>query len=370
MRRFSTLLLTGILFSSSILPVAASTVDSKDSNQIIDALSDTTLDSALSASLEAYFDEDISEADKQKLKLVMSKLDEKHRQDVIHINRDGSVISNKSDNVKKFKEGNKEKLDATGKLNMSASDWGIRDINTIKPVNIESLSTGWKHPDDESENVNTGPYRRALSNVGYSRLVADVWLPKKGDGLYISNNGNEKAWAYTGAIDKDGDSIDIGLAYNYESGPNAWDETWGMAIKGANNVTLPAEKNFQGGQYITLDFYVWANNAVALFAAGYNRQGYYVGSTLTAELPWRYDFYANGEGMKVKRITSIAQLNQDLNSGSVFKYAHWSNVKIGQRYNPSISQDWGKFYGYPRNRILVDYTSQSDEKVWIQTAPF
>ncbi|WP_163857347.1 hypothetical protein [Paenibacillus elgii] len=357
MKRIPALIISAILLSTMAIPVAS-------------AKSNEELGPAESAALEAYIDKDIPESDRKKLKEVLSKLDEKHRENVIHINIDGSIISNRSSNLKSLKELNKNKLDRNGNLKINTEELVTKSIDADKEKGKVPalLGTGWKYPDYESENVKTGIYRRAVSNVGYSRLVTDIWLPKKGNGIYITDSSNEKAWAYTGAIDKDGDSIDIDLAYNYNDGPNPWDDVWGMTIHGAKEGTIvtPPEHNFQGGQSIVMDFYVYATNSVALFCAGYNRAGYYVGSTLTAELPWRYDFYGDGSGMKVKRITSIAQVNQNLNSGSEFNHANWTNVRIGQRYNPAQSQDWGLFYGFPRNQILVDYTSQSEEKIWLK----
>lgn len=318
-------------------------------------------------------DKALPEKDKEKIKEVMLKLDKGHRENVVHINEDGSVISNKKELLDEFKKINKDKLDNDGRLKLKPKDWVYQDTQTqvsekALPASVLS-STGWKNPDYESENANSGPYRRVLTGNGYSRLVTDVWVPKKSDGgIYMKSGTNDKAYVYTGAIDKNGKAIDIGLAYNYESGPYAWNESWGMFVKGAKDetITMPNIANFQGGQFVVMDFYVAATNYVALFCSGYNNAGVYGGGTLTAELGSSYSFYADGTGMKLKRITSIAQDPQNLSSGSELKYVHWTNVRIGQRYNPSESQDWGLFYGYKRTNVLVDYTSQNEEKVWIK----
>lgn len=318
-----------------------------------------------------FIDQGLPEKDKKKIKEVMLLLDKEHRENVIHINEDGSIISNRKQLLEDFKEKNKELLDSSGKFKERPANWIKNEVfPNDREQNFDSaslLSTGWKYPDYQSENVNSGPYRRVYSNVGYSRLVTDVWVPSRSSGIYMAS-GNDKAYVYTGAVDSNGKGIDIGLAYNYEQGPYKWNETWGVFIKGANDSTIdmPEEYNFVGGQSVVMDFYTWANNAVALFSAGYTKAGNYAGGTMTAELGSSYRFWIDGTGMKVKRITSIAQAPQNLNSGSELNYVHWTNVRIGQRYNPATSQDWGLFYGYPRTSILVDYTSQSDEKVWVK----
>lgn len=316
-----------------------------------------------------YIDKELADKDKKKIQEVMLKLDKEHRENVIHINEDGSVISNRKQLLEDFKEVNKHLLDSSGKLKAKPSEW-VKDemipndlTNTIMP---SLLSTGWKYPDYQSENVNSGPYRRVYSNVGYSHLATDVYVPSRSSGINMT--GTDKAYVYTGAVDSNGKGIDIGLAYNYEQGPYPWNETWGMFIAGAKAGTIqfPNEFNFVGGQSIAMNFYVTATNAVAMYSAGYNKIGNYVGGTMTAELGSTYNFNVDGIGMKVKRITSIAQSPQNLNSGSELNYVQWIDVRIGQRYNPTTSQDWGLFYGYPRTNILVDYTSQSDEKVWVK----
>lgn len=270
--------------------------------------------------IEALIDKDLPDNEKKKIKEIMYLLDEKHRQNVIHINADGSIVSNKKQLKEEFKTKNKSLLDNSGKLKELPSQWVKTEIaEEVKPdtgakLNLGVASTGWKYPDYQSENANSGPYRRVYSGTGYSRLRASLEVPKKGAGIYMANGTNDKAY----------------------------------------------------GQSIYMDFYVLATNYVGLYAEGYNRAGYFVGGALTAELGSSYKFYSNGSGMKIKRITSIAQSPKNLNSGSELNNVRWSNVEIGQRYNPVASQDWGLFYGYPRTSILVDYTSQNEEKVRVK----
>lgn len=324
------------------------------------------------AKIDALIDKDLPVNEKKKIKEIMSLLDEKHRENVIHINADGSIVSNKKQLKEDFKVKNKQLLDDSGKLKELPAQWvkteNVEEDKVGAKSNLGVTSTGWKYPDYQSENANSGPYRRVLSGTGYSRLRANLEVPKKGAGIYMASGTNDKAYVYTGAIDSGGKGIDIGLAYNYESGTEAWKESWGMFVKGANESTIhmPDNYNFQGGQSIYMDFYVLATNYVGLYAEGYNRAGYFVGGALSADLGSSYKFYSDGTGMKIKRITSIAQAPQNLNSGSELNYVRWSNVEIGQRYNPVASQDWGLFYGYPQTSILVDYTSQNEEKVRIK----
>lgn len=76
------------------------------------------------------------------------------------------------------------------------------------------------------------------------------------------------------------------------------------------------------------------------------------------------NFRTDGVGMKVKRITAVAQTVQDLTTGSYVKNIHWSNVKVGTTSGSETLQTSGTFCVYPTSDVEVDYTSDSDENDW------
>ncbi|UUZ83504.1 hypothetical protein LJK88_06490 [Paenibacillus sp. P26] len=335
---------------------------------------------------DIFIDASVSASDKEKLSKVMATLDKEDRENVLFIDQDGSVIANKPQLVEEFKKQNKDKFDSSGKLKIK-DDKPIKeekpdDSCKIDATTLLSLaSTGWKNAESNCGTTDrTGPYRRVISDKGYSRLHSYIYVPSKASGLYINPNSTkgDTAYIYTGATDKDGDSVDIGLQYNNPTGNNyPWDNTWAIFLRGASNVSVPTYSNFQPAQWVLMKFYVPSDNSVALNVTGYDSSGVMRSSTITGTLGWTKDFRADGTGMNIKKVTSIAQISpDDLTTGSQLGSkttpVRWENGSIGKGNdaNSVAPMTIGWFCGYNTNNVLVDFTDHNNEAIIVGTMTF
>lgn len=332
-----------------------------------------------------YIDPRLPEKEQVTMKKIMQSLDKEDRENVLFIDEDGCVIANRLELIEEFKKQNKDKFNKDGKL---------KKIKKVTPVNEEVLpngdldlisiaSTGYIHPSVEYPSANSGPFRRVLSTEGHSRLIANIYLPAKTSGEAYMNpktvtncthdtthtTTGDKGYIYTGAVTSGG-QIDMGLALNYDAGPNFWNETWGMFVEGAEVIT-PDYGNYKLGQTVFFKYYSPQNNQAALYVSGLDKSGNTSEHTLVVAVSSTKGFRTDGQGMKIKRITSVGQSvgHEDLTTGSYIKNVGWNNVKIGT-YSGSEelmnSTNTSEFGGYKLENILVDYTDQANEKVWVK----
>jgi hypothetical protein len=169
--------------------------------------------------------------------------------------------------------------------------------------------------------------------------------------------------------------ISIGLQYNNSTpNNNPWDNTWAMFLRGASNISYPIYQNFQPAQWVYMKFYVPADNNVALNVSGYDINGVMRSSTLTGSTSWLTDFKANGTGMNIKKVTSMAQISPDnLTTGSQLGSkttpVAWENGRIGKGNdeNNLSPMTIGWFCGYNPTNVLVDFTDHNNEKIVVGT---
>lgn len=299
-----------------------------------------------------YIDSKLPVKDRIALGEIMRALDPEDRKNVIFIFEDGSFTANRLELLEEFRKQNQDNFDKNGKIKLFKSP----DVTKVK--NKVTIAA-YQNPSTEGTG-GSGPYRRVLSKTGYSRLTANIYLPDKylneaymKPGLPIPDKG----YIYTGAVTTGG-QIDMGLALNYDYGTTSTMETWGMFIVGDNGDNDANFGNFKMGTTVFLKYYTPSDNTAALYVSGVAKDGSPLAITLTAQIPSYKGFKVNGTGMQIKRITSIGQDTEDLTTGSYIKNVHWSNVKIG-----TTSES---FVGYKTSNVLVDYFSQSDEKVWVK----
>lgn len=386
-KRFAVLTLVGGLFvAMSSNALATENVNGKTSTgSTIPADVKAKLDRK-DAKGDIFIDASVSASDKEKLSKVMASLDKEDRENVLFIDQDGSVIANRSEIVEEFRKQNKDKFDSNGKLKIKdekpLKETKPDDKCKIDATNLMTIAgTGWKNAEYNCGTVDrTGPYRRVISDKGYSRFHTFVYLPSKSSGLYINPNSTkgDTAYIYTGATDKDGDSIDIGLQYNNPSGNNfPWDDTWAIFLRGAGNIDQPTYRNFQPAQWVQMKFYVPSDNSIALNVTGYDTTGVMRSSTITGTLGWFSDFKADGTGMNIKKVTSVAQISpDDLTTGSQLGSkttpVKWENGAIGKGNdaNSVAPMTVGWFCGYNINNVLVDFTDHNNEHVVVGTRTF
>jgi len=315
---------------------------------------------------------------------LMKLIDPSGRENVFIVEEDGTVLSNKVSLLEDFRKQNSHLLNEAGNLKEPITS-GIEESiynNTDAYISGNSstlASTGWKNAEAACPTAKTGPFRRVTTAEGYSRMHARIKLPTKGQGLNISTNANslygDKAYVYMGAIDKDKDHVDAGVAFNNEAGPYAWNEAWGMTMTGATKASSsPDFANFKSG-WIVMKFYIPEKNKIVLEVAGIHPKtnAAYTVSILASIDGLFKDFHSNGSEVTLKRVTSIAQIEgkENLNSGSEFgnstDYVWWETVRIGTTETNISSQSVGYFCGYKINNQLVDYTDQANEKIRIKT---
>lgn len=211
---------------------------------------------------------------------------------------------------------------------------------------------------------NAGPFRRVLSTKGKSRITANIYLPSKTTSEVSIINSTEKAHIYMGASSPSGE-LDMGLALNYDSGTSPTNETWGMFVKGDTNNNA-SFGNFKMGSEVFMKFYVVSSTSVALYVNGVNKAGESKEYTLVAGVSSSKNFNTNGTNMQVKRLTTIAQKPQQLESGSYFYNTHWYNVKVGTTSGTEVLMDstnTASACGYQVENVLVNYLSQNNEYV-------
>lgn len=337
-----------------------------------------------------FIDPRLPAADKAKLRDVMRSLDPGDRNNVLYIDlEDGSFTANRLELIEEFKKQNEGKIDASGRLKKKAetltqpASSGNYEANTDSLVRGDISTEGefttqgtWVHPSEQGEDAKSGPYRRVTSKLGYSRLLANIYLPDKAKGeVYIPSSASatkDKAYIYTGAVNVNGKQIDFGLAFNYEPDPGwePWKETWGMILKGGEWESGEF-KNFKMGTEVFLKYYTPQDHKAALYVAGVAKNGSPTDGTVVANVPESYNFNVNGTDMRMKRVTSIAQDPQNLNTGSFVKNVVWKNVKIGTTSGSEVPMDGtnsDKFVGFKIENVLVQYVSQSEETVWVATS--
>ncbi|HAG10757.1 MAG TPA: hypothetical protein DCK76_05100 [Desulfotomaculum sp.] len=331
-----------------------------------------------------YIDSSLPEKDKAIMKDIMEHLDKEDRENVLYIALDGSYYANKASLLAEFKKQNEGKFDATGKLKLLTNEIPLIDegnINSITKPDVTTLteetgltatSSGYQHPSSQCTNNNSGPYRKVLSKSGYSRLIANIYLPAKPNEAVMtpSATSGDKGYIYTGAVTSGG-QIDMGLALNYEAGPAPTNETWGMFVTGASSVITPDYGNYKMGTSVYMKYYTPQNNQAALYCSGYDKAGNPSIHTLVVAVSTSLNFKTSGVGMQIKRITSIGQIknHQDLTTGSFIKNVGWSNVKIGTTSGSEVlmnSSNTSSMCGYKTSNVLVDYTNQANEKVWVK----
>lgn len=353
-----------------------------------------------------FIDSRLPEKDKAVLKDIMAHLDKEDRENVIFIAEDGWFTANKLELIEEFKKQNKDKVDKDGKLKEIDLVPQESLVNVYEKVctenhnnQTESLQesslvsvtpTGYQPPSTQLPSANSGPYRRVLSVTGNSRLTSNIYLPDKAlseaymnpqavttcthldpnTGLPLHSSTGDQGYIYTGAVTSGG-QIDMGLALNYASGSNPWNETWGMFVHGHSSVVQSQFGNYKMGQTIFMKYYTPQDNQAALYVAGKDKAGVKIENTLVVEVSSSKNFKANGQGMKLKRVTSVAQNtgHEKLTTGSFIKNIGWYNVKIGTTSGSEVlmnSSNTESSGGYKIENVRIDYTDPANEQLWVK----
>lgn len=210
----------------------------------------------------------------------------------------------------------------------------------------------------------TGPYRRVTSKAGttsqpYTYVESCVILPTASN-VYEKKGTNDTAYVYLGGSGN-GNEIDAGLQHS----PTY--DNWSPIILCKGTVYHPADtERFKGGQTVKLVFYVRANGKVVLKVSGTTVSGTY--KTITTYCDNATGWKVNGVGNVMKRVTSIGQKPENLNSGSYLKNISWSNSYIGTSSSKHrwLANDTNSYITYPnKTKVSVNYINAGTETVSI-----
>ena len=213
----------------------------------------------------------------------------------------------------------------------------------------------------------TGPFRRVWSVMGYSWMSADIYLPSAAHSeIGYGPAGGEAAYVYSGGWGANGEAADAGFQHNSRT------DNWSLFIKYQSSgmefdVTDP---RFDSGQVVNFTFFVPADGVLRAVATGTTLDGTRQTLTLDYSDPDNVSGWsAAGDGQILKRMTSIAQTQEDFGSGTFLHNVQWRNAQIGTPTGakiPWFSAQTGGQCLHPSAAaapgvITVDFLDQANE---------
>jgi hypothetical protein len=267
---------------------------------------------------------------------VMSNLDPEDRENVIYVDENGSIFTNKPE----LKQG----VVLTPASEVVAAERFAGGMSVSQELAAPSCTS------------TTGPYRRVYSNASYSWLSTYVHLPGTTAEIkeYSVNGSGDTAYVYSGGWGANGDVVDAGFQHS----PTY--DNW-SAIITVNGSPLSYTPRFLSNQDVNLKFYVPSNGQVALSVTGYDVSG--TKTTLT-QVRAAAGFSSSG-GNTLKRVTSIGQSVQGMYTGSYVKNVHWYSSYIGTSSTSNhvwLAADTGGYCSYPDStKVQVNYVNAGEE---------
>jgi len=231
--------------------------------------------------------------------------------------------------------------------------------------------------------TNTGALRRVWSDPGSSQVQTNVYLPCSASNF--SGAPNATGYVYEGGFGVSYDSLDAGFEYSFIN------DYYSLFTRDAaydGTTQIPADGNpFQCDQTVTLDFYSLADAndptispQTVIAATGYDTTGTYTTHSAVDTVP-NTEWPATGQGVQVKRMTTIAQSPSDFTSGYYFGYdpasggptIAWTGSQIGASGTPLFywPNSNGGTQSYPNDptKVIVNYQDQADETDGINLHP-
>ncbi|WP_440118274.1 hypothetical protein [Paenibacillus sp. QZ-Y1] len=321
----------------------------------------TTMNNELKKNIEINIDSSITGNEREVIADVMARLDEEDRGNVIYVAEDGAIYSNKMelkattevyDLVDKntYRSASGKELVGPGVSTNEFSASAVRDDIQISPTAEAPTPSG-----------GSGPYRRVFSNNGYNWLSTYVTIP--GAPYVRGNVSTDTPYVYLGGWGSNGNGIDAGLQYS-----TAFDN-WSPTTL-ANGAMVPSNTRYRSGQDIYMKFYVTNPNECTLAVSGITTSGEQLTTTIVRSGVSGWD--KSGTGMRVKRMTTIGQKPENMNTGSTIKNVRWHDITVGYYsgsnliYNSWGSGQTGGYHSVPSSKVSVNYISPGEETVSIQ----
>ncbi len=229
----------------------------------------------------------------------------------------------------------------------------------------------------------TGPYRRLVTNPGYSFVGGTVFLPCNAAQLHPNF---EVAFAYVGGwgTGPAGKAVDAGFQRSNLL------RDYAAFIRAQGYPQISEEPRFVCGHPVDFHFYAASDTQLVLWARGYTTNRRIENVVARLQHPASYGWPANGggstDGIVLKRMTTIAQNDATTalpsgvewdNDGSYFGHyandvhprVHWWNLVVGQvdaKGNPVNVVPWGVaqsnespragMFNYPTNPKIILFT--------------
>ncbi|PQP82426.1 hypothetical protein C0Q44_13365 [Paenibacillus sp. PCH8] len=321
----------------------------------------TTMNNELRKNIEINIDSSITGNEREVIADVMARLDEEDRENVIYVSEDGAVYSNKVElqattevydqvDNNTYQSASGKELVGPGISTNEFSTSAVRDDLQISPTAEVPTPSG-----------GSGPYRRVFSNNGYNWLSTYVTIP---GAPYVKGNvSTDVPYVYLGGWGSNGNGIDAGLQYS-----TAFDN-WSPTTL-ANGEMVPSNTRYRSGQDIYMKFYVTNPNECTLAVSGITTSGEQLTTTIVRGGISGWD--KSGTGMRVKRMTTIGQKPENMNTGSTIKNVRWHDITVGY-YSGSnlIYNNWGSgqtggYHSVPSSKVSVNYVGPGEETVSIQ----
>ncbi|MET4560125.1 YrpD family protein [Lysinibacillus parviboronicapiens] len=213
------------------------------------------------------------------------------------------------------------------------------------PTQADAASTG------------TGPYRKVLSNSGYSWMSTNVYIPGGNDVSY--GNSTDTGYIYLGGHSG---SVEVDAGLQHSPTLDNWAPF--ISVNGTRPSSGTSTTRFKSGQTVFMKFYVTSDNTVELSVSGIATDG--VKRTVVVNATangWK----KSGTGNSLKRVTSIAQVGGDnFASKSYLKNVYWSDATIGTSSTSNAvwsGEHTNAFTSYQAPYVSVQYVNQSTETV-------
>lgn len=286
---------------------------------------------------------DVQKTEAEIMEEVIAGLEnEEEKENVVYIDKDGKVYSNKPGLADGIHPMNIDKEKGSFKLN------GIE----------YAVPQDWLIPDSDSaaiQEIGTGAYRRVKSNSGYRKVEGYVNTTSNFKlNPRVPDGPNTVPYLYLGASSSTGE-LDAGLLYNL------YYQAWTPFIKesGKDLVGYSDDLKIASGKQVFLRFYIEATNRVVLYVApsGGNAKTFVFDTEKTTWNP-------NGTGVKMKRLTSFAQNegHQDFTTGEYFYGSKWLNLYIANTSTMTLwdSSKTSERIAYPNTTVVKINTIHQD----------
>jgi len=230
-----------------------------------------------------------------------------------------------------------------------------------------------------------GPFRRVYSDAGYSRETGNIYLPC--GATNFQELTGQTGYIYAGGFGQNNDGLDAGFQYSIAN-------DWYTLFSRDSGTDGPNQMNAQGGHFacgqtVSYDLYSTFDSTYGLITVIVGNGSDTNGNAVTESVmdPSNSDgFPQNGAGVRLKRMTTIAQGFNDFSNGSTFGISPvdgtpqvaWSSCDIGV-FDPSNNVNtiffWpdgnGGTQNYPDDstKIVVTYYDMADETDGINLHP-